>query len=150
MKLYSGLDLHSSNMYLAIDDEIGKRLFKRRLPNDRELILSTLKYYKNDIVGIVVAFTYKMRLKKALDGVGVRASLISDPTNSANYWPLRALTFALHISHSGPIAFGNVSNMHQGLALVVRLHPVVPAGPLSQSLPPLRLSPVHSYSPPRP
>ena len=31
-------------MYLAIDDEIGKRLFKRRLPNDRELILSTLKY----------------------------------------------------------------------------------------------------------
>ena len=59
MKLYTGFDLHSSNNYLAIIDEDGKRVFKRKLPNDSELILDTLRpYYKDDIVGIVVESTY--------------------------------------------------------------------------------------------
>ena len=58
MKLYTGLDLHSSNTYLGIVDENGKRIFKKKLPNDRELILETLKPYKDDIVGIVVESTY--------------------------------------------------------------------------------------------
>ncbi len=34
MRLYTGIDLQSSNSYLAIIDETGKRLFKTRLPND--------------------------------------------------------------------------------------------------------------------
>lgn len=58
MKLYTGLDLHSSNTYLGIEDEDGKRIFKKKLPNDRKIILDTLKPYKEQIVGIVVESTY--------------------------------------------------------------------------------------------
>jgi transposase len=58
MRLYAGSDLHSSNTYLGIKDEDGKRVFKKKLPNDRELILDALKPYKEQIVGIVVESTY--------------------------------------------------------------------------------------------
>jgi transposase len=34
MKLYSGIDLHSTSSYLAIIDEDVKRIFKEKLPND--------------------------------------------------------------------------------------------------------------------
>ncbi|HET6461277.1 MAG TPA: IS110 family transposase [Syntrophales bacterium] len=52
------MDLHSSNSYLGIIDETGKRVFKRKLPNDPEMILAALAPYKNEIVGIVVESTY--------------------------------------------------------------------------------------------
>lgn len=58
MKLYSAFDLHSINSYLAIIDNKGKRVFKRKLKNDSELILSALSPYKNDITGITVESTY--------------------------------------------------------------------------------------------
>ena len=58
MKLYTGLDLHSSNSYLGIIDETGKRVYKQKLPNDRERILAALNPHKNDIAGIVVESTY--------------------------------------------------------------------------------------------
>ena len=58
MRLYLGIDLHSSNSYLGIIDETGKRVFKRKLPNDPGVILAALAPYKNDIVGIVVESTY--------------------------------------------------------------------------------------------
>ena len=58
MRLYAGCDLHSSNTYLAIIDENGKRIFKKKAPNDRETILSALEPYRSDIAGIVVESTY--------------------------------------------------------------------------------------------
>ena len=58
MKLYTGFDLHSSNNYLAIIDEKGKRVYKRRLENDPEIILTTLMPHKKKIVGIVVESTF--------------------------------------------------------------------------------------------
>jgi len=58
MKLYTGIDLHSSNSYVGIIDETGKRVFKKKLPNDTEIILDTLAPYQNEIVGIVVESTY--------------------------------------------------------------------------------------------
>ena len=58
MRLYAGCDLHSSNTYLGIIDEDGKRVFKKKLSNDREVILNTLAPYKDNIVGIVVESTY--------------------------------------------------------------------------------------------
>ena len=58
MRLYLGIDLHSSNSYLGIIDETGKRVFKRKLPNNPEMLLAALAPYKNDIVGIVVESTY--------------------------------------------------------------------------------------------
>ncbi len=58
MKLYTGFDLHSSNNYLAIIDEKGKRVYKRRLRNDPENILTALMPHKDNITGIVVESTY--------------------------------------------------------------------------------------------
>ena len=53
MKLYTGFDLHSSNNYLAIIDEKGKRVYKRRLDNDPESILAALMPHKKKIAGIL-------------------------------------------------------------------------------------------------
>ena len=58
MRLYTGIDLHSSNSYLAIIDETGKRVFKKKLPNDPECILAALAPYKDVIIGIVIESTY--------------------------------------------------------------------------------------------
>lgn len=58
MKLYSGIDLHSSNSYLAIVDETGKRVFKEKLPNDMAAILRALEPYRTELAGIVVESTY--------------------------------------------------------------------------------------------
>lgn len=43
MKLYVGNDLHSSNNYLEIVDETGKRIFHRKLPNDVATIIGKRK-----------------------------------------------------------------------------------------------------------
>lgn len=58
MELYTAFDLHSSNNYLAIIDKNRKRVFKKKLPNNPKQILTTLKPYRHDIVGIVVESTY--------------------------------------------------------------------------------------------
>jgi transposase len=56
--LYTAFDRHSNNSYLGIIDESGKRVFKRKLQNDPEMILHSLQPFKNDIVGIAVESTY--------------------------------------------------------------------------------------------
>src|SRR5512143_391785 len=58
MGLYIGFDLHSSNTYVGIIDEDGKRIWKKKLRNDPVLISSALRPFKEDIVGIVVESTY--------------------------------------------------------------------------------------------
>ena len=58
MKLYSGIDLHSSNSYLAIIDETGKRVFKEKAPNDIATIIRLLEPYCGTLSGIVVESTY--------------------------------------------------------------------------------------------
>ena len=58
MALYTAFDLHSTNSYLGIIDVKGKRLFKKKLRNDPEMIRDTLRPFKSDIVGIVVESTY--------------------------------------------------------------------------------------------
>jgi len=58
MKLYTAFDLHSKNSYLGIKDENGNRVFKRKLQNDPEVVIESLKPFKADIVGIVVESTY--------------------------------------------------------------------------------------------
>lgn len=57
-RLYAGFDLHSSNNYLAIIDEGGKRVFARKLENDSERIVAALRPHRKRIVGIVVESTY--------------------------------------------------------------------------------------------
>lgn len=58
MRLYAAFDLHSNNSYLGIIDENGKRVFKRKMRNDRELIAKVLEPFKADIEGIVVESTF--------------------------------------------------------------------------------------------
>lgn len=58
MKLYIGIDLHSSNNYIAILDEGGKKVFKKRLANDFQVISEALKPYRDHVAGIAVESTY--------------------------------------------------------------------------------------------
>jgi transposase len=58
MELYSGIDLHSTNNYLAVKDESGKRIFNEKLPNDMSAILRTLEPFQSWLTGIVVESTY--------------------------------------------------------------------------------------------
>ena len=58
MKLYTGIDLHSNNNYLAIIDENDTRVYKRKLPNQPDIILAELEPYKDKISGIVVESTF--------------------------------------------------------------------------------------------
>ena len=57
-ELYVGSDLHSNNNVIGLIDEQGKRVFRRRIPNDREIVRDVLSPYKGDIVGIAVESTY--------------------------------------------------------------------------------------------
>jgi hypothetical protein len=58
MALYTGFDLHSTNTYVGIIDEDGKRIWKKKLRNDPNLILAALNPYKEDIAGVVVESTF--------------------------------------------------------------------------------------------
>ena len=56
--LYAGNDLHGNNNLVGIVDEQGKRIFKKRLPNDPQTVLEALHPFKEEIVGIAVESTY--------------------------------------------------------------------------------------------
>jgi transposase len=56
--LYAGSDLHGNNNTIGIIDGEGKRVFKKKLPNDPVLIMDVLKPFQEEIVGIVVESTY--------------------------------------------------------------------------------------------
>ena len=58
MRVYAGIDLHSSNNYIGVIDGQDRRLYKKRLPNDLDTILSALAPFKKDLAGVVVESTY--------------------------------------------------------------------------------------------
>jgi transposase len=58
MKLYCGIDLHSSNNVVAVLDEHDRPLYEKRLNNDLDVILTVLKPFKSELVGCVVESTY--------------------------------------------------------------------------------------------
>jgi transposase len=58
MKLYGGIDLHSNNSVVALLDEQGQVVYRKRLPNDAAVILEALAPYQEAIVGLVVESTY--------------------------------------------------------------------------------------------
>jgi transposase len=58
MELYSGLDLHSRNTYIGILDTDFKRVFKKRVSNNLDLILETLQPFRGQLKGLVVESTY--------------------------------------------------------------------------------------------
>ncbi len=58
MKLYAGFDLHANNNYLAIIDEKDTRVYKKKLPNQPDVILAELEPFRKDISGVVVESTF--------------------------------------------------------------------------------------------
>ncbi len=58
MKVYAGIDLHSSNNYIGIIDEEDQRLYQKRLPNQLEYILQALDPFKKSLEGVVVESTF--------------------------------------------------------------------------------------------
>ena len=58
MKLYGGIDLHSNNSVVALLDEQGQVVYRKRLPNDAAVILEAVAPYQEAFVGLVVESTY--------------------------------------------------------------------------------------------
>ena len=58
MKVYAGIDLHSSNSYIGVIDEKDKRLFGKRVPNSLSQILASLDPFKKNLEAVVVESTY--------------------------------------------------------------------------------------------
>ena len=58
MRVYAGIDLHSSNSFIGVIDGKDRRLYNRRLPNDLDTILSALAPFSKDLVGVVVESTF--------------------------------------------------------------------------------------------
>ena len=58
MEAYAGIDLHSSNSFIGVIDGQDRRLYRKRLPNDLDTILSALAPFKKDLVGVVVESTF--------------------------------------------------------------------------------------------
>jgi len=58
MQLYAGIDLHSSNSFMAVIDANGKRVFKQKMPNEPGAILSKLESFNEGVAGVVVESTF--------------------------------------------------------------------------------------------
>ena len=58
MAVYVGIDLHSTNSYLAVVDEEGKKVYKKKLPNEGETILAALEPYRGELKGVVIESTF--------------------------------------------------------------------------------------------
>jgi transposase len=58
MEHFVGIDLHSSNSYIAIIDNDNKRVFKKKVKNDLQNVLHVLEPCRKQIKGIVVESTY--------------------------------------------------------------------------------------------
>lgn len=58
MKLYAGVDLHSNNNYLGIINNKEKKIFKKKLSNNLDEIVTALIPYQKDLEGIVVESTF--------------------------------------------------------------------------------------------
>lgn len=58
MTTYAGIDLHSSNCYLAVIDQQQTRLFGKRLPNSLEQVQAALQPFKEGLSGVVVESTF--------------------------------------------------------------------------------------------
>ena len=55
---FSGIDLHSNNSFVVIIDEVDRIMYRRRLPNELDMIVAALAPYRDELVGVVVESTY--------------------------------------------------------------------------------------------
>jgi len=89
MRLYAGIDLHSSRSYLGIINNEDREVYKREHRNDLGEILGVLEPYKKDIVGVVVESTFNWYwLVDGLMDEGYRAHL-ANPSAIKQYEGLK-------------------------------------------------------------
>lgn len=82
MKLYAGIDLHSSNSVISVIDEQDRVAYEKRLPNDVQRIFLPLAAFKDALVGIVDKSTYNWYfLVDALMAPGFRVPLAHPAAN---------------------------------------------------------------------
>lgn len=58
MAVYAGIDLHSTNSYVAVIDGEGKKVYKKKLPNDGSEILAGLESHREEMKGVVIESTF--------------------------------------------------------------------------------------------
>ena len=58
MSLYAGIDLHSNNSVVVVQDEEDKVIAHRRLRNDLAAVCELLEPYRKGLAGVVVESTY--------------------------------------------------------------------------------------------
>ena len=76
MALYAGIDLHSTNSMVVVQDEAEKIRFRQRMPNDLTVVLKGLEPYRQELVGVVVESTYNWYwLVDGLQAAGYRVHL---------------------------------------------------------------------------
>ena len=61
MKIYIGIDLHSNNSYFGVINELGERLYDKRIANKPEHILRVMSLISKfgKIQDVVIESTYK-------------------------------------------------------------------------------------------
>ena len=80
MKVYAGIDLHSSNNYIGIINEENRRLYQKRLPNQLKDILPALEPFRETMEGVVVESTYNWYW--LVDGLGTKIKEIEKAVKS--------------------------------------------------------------------
>ena len=86
MKLYAGLDLHSKNTFIGIMNQEFKQTFKKRVPNDLQLILAVLEPFRQQLMGLVVESTYNWYwLVDGLMGAGFQNVCLANPSAIKQY-----------------------------------------------------------------
>jgi len=78
MGLYCGVDLHSTNSYLAVMDEQLQTVLSRRVPNRLDAVLEALEPFREQILGIAVESTFNWYwLVDGLMEAGYRVQLVN-------------------------------------------------------------------------
>ena len=57
-QLYAGIDLHSNNNHLAVLDQKDTRVFHKRLPNKKDVILAELEPFRENMISITIESTF--------------------------------------------------------------------------------------------
>ena len=89
MRYYAGVDLHSTNHYLAIQDETGRVVAQARLPNEAGATQRALAPFAGELAGVAVESTYNWYwLVDALQAAGHRVHL-ANPSAMQKYTGLK-------------------------------------------------------------
>src|ERR1700704_4542471 len=78
MTLYCGVDLHSTNSYLAVLDEQLRMVLGRRVSNRLDMVLEALEPFREQIQAIAVESTFNWYwLVGGLKEAGYRVQLVN-------------------------------------------------------------------------